>query len=71
MVMPTLVANAGSGPAALVFIGSGAGHRIYPNNAAYVASKHGLTALAQATFLDVQDAGVKVSGRENQTRLVV
>jgi len=48
-------------PSALVFIGSGAGHQAFPNNAAYVASKHGLTGLAGATFLDVRDRGVKVT----------
>jgi NADP-dependent 3-hydroxy acid dehydrogenase YdfG len=58
LVLPHLVAAA---PSALVYLGSGAGHTVYPNNAAYVASKHGLAALAQATFLDVQDHDVKVS----------
>ena len=48
-------------PGALVFIGSGAGRRVFANNAAYVASKHGLAGLAGATFLDVRDHGVKVS----------
>jgi NADP-dependent 3-hydroxy acid dehydrogenase YdfG len=57
-VLPTLVARA---PSALVYIGSGAARRAYPFNAAYVASKHGLAGLAQATFLDVRDHGVKVS----------
>jgi len=45
----------------LVFIASGAAHRVFPNNAAYVASKHGLAALAAAAFLDVREAGVRVS----------
>lgn len=45
----------------LVFIGSGAAHRIYPDNAAYVASKHGVAALAAASFLDVKKHGVRVS----------
>ena len=45
----------------LVFIASGAAHRVFANNAAYVASKHGLAALAAATFLDVREAGVRVS----------
>ncbi len=58
LVLPTLVARA---PSALVYIGSGAARRAYPFNAAYVASKHGLAGLAQATFLDVRDHGVKVS----------
>ncbi len=58
LVLPDLVAAA---PSALVYIGSGAGHVAYPNNAAYVASKHGLTGLARATYLDVRRHGVKVS----------
>ncbi|MET1006109.1 MAG: SDR family NAD(P)-dependent oxidoreductase [Propionibacteriaceae bacterium] len=58
MVLPDLMAAA---PAALVFIGSGAGHVSYPNNAAYVATKHGLVALARATYLDVRRHRVKVS----------
>jgi NADP-dependent 3-hydroxy acid dehydrogenase YdfG len=44
-----------------VFIGSGASRQAFANNAAYVASKHGLAGLAGATFLDVRDRGVKVS----------
>ena len=58
LVLPTLVAQA---PSALVYIGSGAARRTYANNAAYVASKHGLAGLAHAVFLDVRDLGVKVS----------
>ena len=58
MVLPPLLAAA---PSALVYVGSGAGRRAYANNAAYVASKHGLAGLAHATFLDVRDHGVKVS----------
>ena len=50
-----------STPSTLVYVGSGAAHRIFPNNAAYVASKHGLAALAAATFLDVKRHGVRVS----------
>lgn len=57
-VLPALLRDA---PATLVFIGSGAGHQAYPDNAAYVAAKHGLTGLARATFLDVRQRGVKVS----------
>lgn len=45
---------------ALVFIGSMAGQSYFANNAAYVASKHGLTAFARSTFLDVRQRGVKV-----------
>jgi len=48
-------------PSSLIFIGSNAGHTAFPHNAAYVASKHGLTGLARATFLDVRDRDVKVS----------
>lgn len=58
LVLPALIAAA---PSSLIYLGSGAGHTIYRNNAAYVASKHGLAALARATFLDVQDRDVKVS----------
>ena len=48
-------------PSTLVFIASGAAHRVFPGNAAYVASKHGLAALAAAAFLDVRRHGVRVS----------
>jgi NADP-dependent 3-hydroxy acid dehydrogenase YdfG len=48
-------------PSTLVYLASGAAHRVFANNAAYVASKHGLAALAAATFLDVRDDGVRVS----------
>jgi len=58
LVLPGLLAAA---PSALIFIGSNAGHTAFPHNAAYVASKHGLTGLARATFLDVRDRDVKVS----------
>ena len=58
LVAPVLVSAA---PSCLVYLGSGAGHQAYPDNAAYVASKHGLTGLARATFLDLRDADVKVS----------
>lgn len=58
LVLPHLVQAA---PSALVYLGSGAAHIVYRNNAAYVASKHGLAALARATFLDVQAKDVKVS----------
>ena len=63
LVLPSLVscAEQRAEPGALVFIGSGAGRRVFANNAAYVASKHGLAGLAGATFLDVRDRGVKVS----------
>lgn len=58
LVLPALVEAA---PSALIYLGSGAGHTIYPNNAAYVASKHGLAALASATYADVRRHRVKVS----------
>jgi NADP-dependent 3-hydroxy acid dehydrogenase YdfG len=58
LVLPALVEAA---PSTLVYLGSGAGHAIYPDNAAYVASKHGLAALAHATYADVRRHRVKVS----------
>lgn len=58
LAAPLLVRSA---PSTLVYLGSGAGHQAYANNAAYVASKHGLAGLARATFLDLRDRGVKVS----------
>ena len=58
LVLPALVEAA---PSALVYIGSGASRQLFANNAAYVASKHGLAGLAGATFLDVRDRDVKVS----------
>lgn len=58
LVLPALLAAA---PSALVYLGSGAARRSYPNNAAYIASKHGLAGLAGGVFLDVRDRGVKVS----------
>lgn len=57
-LLPALLAAA---PSSLIYIGSGAAHRAFPNNAAYVASKHGLAGLAEAVFLDVRDRDVKVS----------
>ena len=45
----------------MVFIASAAGHRAFANNAAYVASKHGLVGFGRALFLDLRDRGVKVS----------
>jgi NAD(P)-dependent dehydrogenase (short-subunit alcohol dehydrogenase family) len=58
LALPPLLRAA---PSALVYIGSAAGHQVFAGNAAYVASKHGLVALAGATFLDVRDRDVKVS----------
>ncbi|MVA76261.1 SDR family NAD(P)-dependent oxidoreductase [Auraticoccus sp. F435] len=57
-VGPALVRSA---PSSLVFIGSGAASQAYPDNAAYVASKHGLAGLSRAVFLDLRDRDVKVS----------
>jgi NADP-dependent 3-hydroxy acid dehydrogenase YdfG len=56
--LPSLIHGA---PSSLIFIGSGAGRQAYPDNAAYVAAKHGLRGLAQALHLDVCDEGVTVS----------
>lgn len=58
LILPALLQT---GAGVLVYIGSGAGRRAYPMNAAYVASKHGLAGLAEATWLDVRDRGIKVS----------
>jgi NADP-dependent 3-hydroxy acid dehydrogenase YdfG len=57
-VLAPLIAGA---PSCLIYIGSGAAHQAFANNAAYVASKHGLAGLAEAVFLDVRDRDVKVS----------
>jgi NADP-dependent 3-hydroxy acid dehydrogenase YdfG len=58
LVLPALVDAA---PSTLIYLGSGGGHAIYPNNAAYVSSKHALAALAHATYADVRRHRVKVS----------
>jgi NADP-dependent 3-hydroxy acid dehydrogenase YdfG len=58
LLLPALVEAA---PSTLIYLGSGAGHAIYANNAAYVASKHALAALAAATYADVRRHRVKVS----------
>lgn len=58
LVLPALVEAA---PSTLIYLGSGAGHAIYPNNAAYVATKHAMAALAHATYADVRRHRVKVS----------
>ena len=58
LILPALLAAA---PSSLIYIGSGAAHQAFPNNAAYIASKHGLAGLAEAVFLDVRDRDVKVS----------
>ena len=57
LVLPALVEAA---PSALIYLGSGGGHAIYPNNAAYVSSKHAIAALAHATYADVRRHRVKV-----------
>jgi NADP-dependent 3-hydroxy acid dehydrogenase YdfG len=58
MLMPQLLECA---PSAMLYIGSGASRQAFANNAAYVASKHGLLGLSQAVWMDVRDRGVKVS----------
>ena len=58
MLVPRLI---GSAPSSLLYIGSGASRQAFANNAAYVASKHGLLGLSQAVWLDIRDRGVKVS----------
>ncbi|WP_111768232.1 SDR family oxidoreductase [Nakamurella deserti] len=58
LLLPTLLRTA---PSTLIYLGSAAGHTAYAHNAAYVASKHGLTGLARAVWLDVRDRDVKVS----------
>ncbi|MGS0684933.1 SDR family oxidoreductase [Nakamurella sp. GG22] len=58
LVLPGLIA---ASPSALVYIGSGSSRQVFPNNAAYIASKHGLAGLAGGVFLDVRDRGVRVS----------
>jgi NADP-dependent 3-hydroxy acid dehydrogenase YdfG len=58
LALPALVEAA---PSSLVFLGSSASRRTFADNAAYVASKHGVAGLAGAVFLDVRDRGVKVS----------
>lgn len=56
---PALIA-AGPG-SSLVYLGSGAARGAFANNAAYVASKHGLAGLADAVHLDLRERGVNVS----------
>ena len=58
LVLPGLISAA---PSALVYVGSVAARQAFPNNAAYIASKHGLAGLAGGVFLDVRDRDVKVS----------
>ncbi len=55
---PALLSHPGS---AVVLVASMAGHQAFANNAAYVASKHGLVGFGRALFLDLRDRGVKVS----------
>lgn len=57
-VAPALVSQA---PSALIYVGSTAAHEPFANNAAYVASKHGLRGLAQSTYADLRHHQVKVS----------
>jgi NADP-dependent 3-hydroxy acid dehydrogenase YdfG len=56
-LLPSLVAAA---PSTIVFVGSAAGRQAYPDNAAYVAAKHGIRGFAEALHLDVCDEGVTV-----------
>lgn len=58
LLLPDIAARPGG---ALLYIGSMAGHHAFAHNAAYVASKHGLTGLARAVWMDVRDRDVKVS----------
>jgi len=58
LVLPALIVAA---PSALIYLGSGSSRQVFPNNAAYIASKHGLAGLAGGVFLDVRDRDVKVS----------
>ena len=57
-VLPALIAGA---PSSLVLLGSGAARSAFPNNPAYVASKHGLAGFARSVFLDVRDRDVAVT----------
>ncbi len=57
MLLPGLTRPGG----AVVLVGSGAGHQGFANNAAYVASKHGVVGFGRALFLDLRDKGTKVS----------
>ena len=57
-VLPGLLRSA---PAALVYLGSGAARQAFPDNAAYVASKHGLAGLAGGVWADVGGRGVRVA----------
>jgi NAD(P)-dependent dehydrogenase (short-subunit alcohol dehydrogenase family) len=58
LLAPALVAHA---PSSLVYLGSTAAHRTFADNAAYVAAKHGLAALAEATWLDLRSRHVGVT----------
>ncbi|MGY1806817.1 SDR family oxidoreductase [Blastococcus sp. SYSU D00669] len=57
LLLPALLETRG----ALVYLGSGASRQAFPNNAAYVASKHGIAGLAGAVWHDVKARGVRVS----------
>ncbi len=58
LALPWLLRSA---PSSLVLIGSTAAHQAFPHNAAYVASKHGLTGLAGAVRAEVGARGVAVT----------
>ncbi len=57
LLLPSLLSHAQS---AVVLIASAAGHQGFANNAAYVASKHGVVGFGRALFLDLRDRGTKV-----------
>ncbi|MEU2347988.1 SDR family oxidoreductase [Modestobacter sp. NPDC049651] len=58
LLLPAVLADP---PGALVYLGSGAARQAFPDNAAYVASKHGLAGLAGGVWADVRTRGVRVS----------
>jgi NADP-dependent 3-hydroxy acid dehydrogenase YdfG len=58
LLLPSLLSHAQS---AVILIASAAGHQGFANNAAYVASKHGVVGFGRALFADLRDRGTKVS----------
>jgi (+)-trans-carveol dehydrogenase len=56
--IPHLVASGGG---CIVFTGSAAGQRPYPNCAHYVASKHGLLGLMKALAVELADRNIRVN----------